>query len=233
MKRQHLDSILERLAARRAVVLVTELATGEARLVDPYGDGGDAGGDAELLQAARAAAERGQCARLERPGGALFLRIYDAPIEVVIVGAVHVAQSLAPMVQLAGYPVTVVDPRRAFATEERFRGVPLVHEWPDEAFARIGIGRRTAVVALTHDPKIDDPAVAAALRAGAFYVGALGSRKTQSGRRERLKAMGFGEEDLARIHGPIGLSIGAVSTGEIAVSILAELVAVLRGRDGA
>jgi xanthine dehydrogenase accessory factor len=122
-----------------------------------------------------------------------------------------------------------VDPRRAFATEERFRGIPLVHEWPDEAFARIGIGRRTAVVALTHDPKIDDPAVAAALRAGAFYVGALGSRKTQSGRRERLKAMGFGEDDLARIHGPIGLSIGAVSTGEIAVSVLAELVAVLRG----
>lgn len=226
MTRAILSEVLRRMAARRPVVLATDLATGEAHLVDPFGDG--AGVDAELFEAARAAALRDVSVRLERATGALFLRVFNPSVQVLIVGAVHVAQSLAPMVRLAGYDVLVVDPRRAFATADRFRGIPLSDEWPDEALARAGLGRRTAVVTMTHDPKIDDPALAAALRSEAFYVGALGSKKTQAARRDRLREMGFLEADLARIHGPVGLPIGAVSTGEIAVSILSELVAALR-----
>jgi xanthine dehydrogenase accessory factor len=140
----------------------------------------------------------------------------------------HVAQALAPMARLAGYDVLVVDPRRSFAAEERFRGVELSREWPDEAMARLGVDRRTAVVTMTHDPKIDDPALAAALRTHAFYVGALGSRKTQAARKERLREQGFSQADVDRIDGPVGLSIGAVSPGEIATSILAQMVARLR-----
>jgi len=145
------------------------------------------------------------------------------------VGAVHIAQALAPMARLAGLDVFVVDPRRAFATPGRFPGVKLETDWPAPALARIGLDRRTAVVTLSHDPKIDDPALAAALRSEAFHVGALGSRKTQAARRERMRGEGFAEADVARIHGPVGLAIGAVSPGEIAVSILAEVVARMRG----
>jgi xanthine dehydrogenase accessory factor len=148
----------------------------------------------------------------------------------LIIGAVHVAQALAPMARQAGLEVVVVDPRRAFATASRFPGVKVVGEWPAEAMALLGLDRRTAVVTLAHDPKIDDPALAAALRSEAFYVGALGSRRSHAARLERLRALGFGEGDLGRIHGPVGLPIGAVSPGEIAVSILAQLVERLRGR---
>ncbi|HEX7489114.1 MAG TPA: XdhC family protein, partial [Anaeromyxobacteraceae bacterium] len=129
----------------------------------------------------------------------------------------------------AGYDVLVVDPRRAFATAERFPGIQLVSEWPDVALGRAGLDRRSAVVTLTHDPKLDDPALVAALRSEAFYVGCLGSQRTQAGRRERLAAMGFTQRDLARMHGPVGLPIGAISPGEIAVSILSQLVGALRG----
>ncbi len=226
MKREVLDRLRRELAAKRPVVLATELAGGEARLLDPFGDG--AGVEPELQRQAREAAHRDQSRTVESPRGAVFLRVFNPPVRVVVVGAVHVAQSLAPMVLLAGYEVLVVDPRRSFATEERFPGIPLAAEWPDEALERVGLDRRTAVVTMTHDPKIDDPALAAALRSEAFYVGALGSKKTQAARRERLRAMGFGEADLGRIHGPVGLSIGAVSTAEIAVSILSELVGCLR-----
>ncbi len=226
MKREILAQLLRELAAKRPVVLATDLGSGESRLVDPFGEA--PGADPALVQAAREAAEQDQSRKLEGPAGAVFLRVFNPPVRVVIVGAVHVAQALAPMVQLAGYDVLVVDPRRAFATADRFRGIPLVAEWPDEALARLGLDRRTAVVTMTHDPKIDDPALAAALRSAAFYIGALGSKKTQAARRERLREMGFGEADLERIHGPVGLSIGAVSPGEIAVSILSQLVGCLR-----
>ena len=226
MRRALLSALLRELAARRAAVVATDLATGEARLLDPFAPDPEVAPD--LAAAAREAALRDQSARLERPSGALFLRVFNPPVQVMIVGAVHVAQSLAPMAALAGYDVLVVDPRRSFATEERFRGIPTSTEWPDEALARVGLGRRTAVVTMTHDPKIDDPALAAALRSEAFYVGALGSKKTQAARRERLREMGFSDADLGRIHGPVGLPLGAVSTAEIAVSILSELVACLR-----
>jgi xanthine dehydrogenase accessory factor len=236
MRREALEQLLRDVGAKRAVVLVSDLGSGEARVVYPFGDG--AGVEPALLAAAREAAERDQSRRIEGPGAGLFLRVFNPPVRVLVVGAVHIAQSLARMVRLAGYEVLVVDPRRSFATEERFRDVPLACEWPDEVVARVGLDRRTAVVTMTHDPKIDEPALAAALRSDAFYVGALGSKKTQEARRERLRRMGFSDADLARIHGPVGLHIGAVSTGEIAVSILSEIVECLRrprtsSRDGA
>jgi len=226
MKRALLDRLRQELAARRAVVVAIELATGESRLVDPFGE--NPGLDPGLARAAREAAERDASTQIETPAGKVFLRVYNAPVSVVIVGAVHIAQALAPMVRLAGFDALVVDPRRGFATADRFAGIPLLVEWPDEALARIGLGRRTAVVTMTHDPKIDDPALAAALRSEAFYLGSLGSKKTQAARRERLRSMGFGDAQLDRIHGPVGLPIGAVSPGEIAVSILSEIVASLR-----
>ena len=231
MTRELLRRLLAEVAARRPVVLATELATGEGQLVDPFHPG--PGLDPALAAAARAAAERDESSRLDRQAGALFLRVFNPPVQVVIVGAVHLAQSLARMVRLAGYEVVVVDPRRAFATDERFEGVPLVREWPAEALAKLGLGRRSAVVAVTHDPKLDDPALAAALRSEAFYVGALGSRKTHAARRERLRAEGFSAAELDRIHGPVGLPIGARSPGEIAVSILSQIVQALRAPAGA
>jgi xanthine dehydrogenase accessory factor len=226
MRREILEQLRRDVESKRAVVLVTDLGTAEARLVYPFGDG--AGVPPALFAAAREAAERDESRRVEGPGAGLFLRVFNPPVRVLIVGAVHIAQALARMVQLAGYDVLVVDPRRSFATGERFGDVPLTAEWPDEVVARLGLDRRTAVVTMTHDPKIDDPALAAALRSEAFYVGALGSKKTQAARRERLREMGFSAADLSRVHGPVGLSIGAVSTGEIAVSILSQLVECLR-----
>ena len=226
MKREILSQLLGDLAGERTVVLVTELATGESRLVHPFEAG--EGVPAPLLEAARAVATHDRSERVETPAGDVFLRVFNPPVRVLIVGAVHVAQALARMAQLAGYRVLVVDPRRSFATQERFPGIPLDNAWPDEALAKARPDRRTAVVALTHDPKIDDPALALALRSDAFYIGALGSKKTQGARRERLREMGFGDDDLSRIHGPVGLSIGAVSPGEIAVSIVAQIVATLR-----
>jgi xanthine dehydrogenase accessory factor len=226
MRREVLSQLRRDVAAKRPVVLATDLASGEGRLLYPFEKG--APGDEAVLAAAREHAARDRSGSIQTPAGEVFLRVYNPPVRLFVVGAVHVAQALARMAQLAGYDVLVLDPRRAFASADRFQGVPLSADWPDEAMARLGLDRRSAVVAMTHDPKIDDPAIVAALRSEAFYVGALGSKKTQAGRRERLRALGFTDGDLSRIHGPVGLSIGAVSTGEIAASILAELVASLR-----
>lgn len=226
MTRDVLAALVAALAAKRPVVLVTRLETGDARLLDPFSP--MAGEPPDVAAAAREAALRDTSAVLEAREGRLFLRAYLPPVRLVVIGAVHVAQALAPMARLAGYEVIVVDPRRAFATEARFEGVRLERAWPDEALARLGLDRRTAVVTLTHDPKIDDPALVAALRSDAFHVGALGSRKTQAARRERLARAGVPEAALARLRGPVGLALGARTPGEIAVSILAELVGALR-----
>jgi xanthine dehydrogenase accessory factor len=226
VRRALLAALRADLAARRTVVLATDIPGGEARLVHPFDGGG--GVEPALLAAAREAAAAGRSRLWDGPGGRVFLRVYGPPARLVIVGAVHIAQALAPMARLAGLDVLVVDPRRAFATGPRFQGVALSSDWPGEALARVGLDRRTAVVTMTHDPKIDDPALVAALRSEAFYVGALGSRTTQAARRERLRREGLDEAQLDRIHGPVGLPIGAASTAEIAVSILAELVACLR-----
>lgn len=200
------------------------LACGGA--LDVFVERADPGTVAGALEALSA---RGQAeVVLELGAGERCTVPLEIPARLVVVGAVHIAQALAPMAQLAGLEVLVVDPRTAFATAERFPGVALDRSWPDEALARAGLDRRAAVVALTHDPKLDDPAVAAALRSEAFYVGALGSRKTQSALRARLAEQGFGEIELARIHGPVGLAIGAATPGEIAASILAEVIACRR-----
>lgn len=225
MTRELLARLLAAVDAKRAVVVATDLATGEARLVHP--DAPEPGLAPDLLAAARDAASRDASGEVETAAGKLFLNVYNPPVRVYVIGAVHLAQPLTRMAALAGFDPVVVDPRRALATAARFEGVPLLVEWPDEALAT-RLDRRTAVVTMTHDPKIDDPALAAALRSEAFYVGALGSRKTQAARRERLRAMGFGDADLARVHGPVGLPIGARTPGEIAVSILAQLVEALR-----
>ena len=156
-----------------------------------------------------------------------FIHIFNPPKRMIVVGAVHIAQFLAPIAAMTGYDVVIVDPRGAFATDERFPGVSLVHEWPDDAMPKLGLDRRTAVVSLTHDPKIDDPALIAALGSDVFYIGSLGGRRTHSSRLERLRAEGFSETDLGRIHGPVGLDIGAISPAEIAVSILGEVTEIL------
>jgi xanthine dehydrogenase accessory factor len=215
--------------ARRPVILALDLDTGDERLLHPGdGEGNGDGTPAGLAQAARAALDAGRSEVWTGPGGEWFLRAFAPPVRLVLVGAVHVAQALAGMAEAAGFDVVVVDPRRAFATAERFCGVPIVAGWPAEALAGIGVDRRTAVVTLAHDPKIDDPALAAALRAGCFYVGALGSRRSHAARLGRLREQGFDEGELERIHGPVGLAIGAVTAGEIATSILAQLVERLR-----
>ena len=210
-------------AARRGAVLVTDIASGDQRLVREAEAAGDA-----LAEAIFERLRLGKSGLVEEDGRSYFLTVQVPPVKVVVVGAVHISQALAPMARGLDLDVTIVDPRTAFATPERFPDVPVLAEWPDAALPRLGLDRYTAMVALTHDPKIDDPALSAALRAECFYIGALGSRKTHGRRVERLTEAGFTDADLARIHAPIGLDIGAVSPAEIAVSILAEIVSDLR-----
>jgi len=210
-------------AARRAVIVVTDPASGNQRLVKAAEVPADAMRDT-LEERLRS----GKSGMVETQGGRVFLTVHLPPPRLVITGAVHISQALAPIARLLGYDVTIVDPRTAFATPERFPDVPLIAEWPDSALPRLDIDRYTAFVALTHDPKIDDPALAHVLARDCFYVGALGSKKTHARRLARLREQGVSEQALARIHAPIGLEIGAVSPAEIAVAIMAEITARLR-----
>ncbi len=170
--------------------------------------------------------------RMDRSGfvedSRTFVAIHNPPLRLIIVGAVHIAQALVPMARIAGYDPTLIDPREAFGSDSRFPGETILHDWPDEAVKTLGLDTRTALVLLTHDPKLDDPALEHALRANCFYIGALGSKRTHAKRVERLTASGFTEAEIAQIHGPIGLDIGAAGPAEIAVSILAEMTRVLR-----
>ena len=219
MRRELLDELLEARANRRAVALITDLASGTQRIV-ARADAKDDPLAEQLDQAFRfdqSVAHEGQ-----------FINIHNPPLRLVIIGAVHIAQAVIPMAQQLGYDVMVIDPRGAFATGARFPGIALHAEWPDEVIPQIGLDARTALIALTHDPKIDDPALHAALQSEVFYIGALGSKKTQASRAARLLAAGFSESGIARIHGPIGLSIGAKGAPEIAVSIMAEMTRTLR-----
>ena len=210
-------------AARRAVFVVTDEASGEQRLVKAPDIAGD-----PLRTMLEAHLRSGKSGMEETPQGKVFITAHVPPPRLVITGAVHISQALAPMAGLLGYDVTIVDPRTAFATPERFPEVKLIPEWPDVALPPLNIDRYTAFVALTHDPKIDDPALLHALARDCFYIGALGSRKTHGRRLERLKAQGASDAALARIHAPIGLAIGAVSPPEIAVAILGQMTARLR-----
>nr|WP_205502801.1 XdhC family protein [Rhodopseudomonas sp. BR0G17] len=210
-------------AARRPAIVVTDTATGAQRLVKAADIAADPLA-AELGKQLR----MGKSASIEVDGNKLFLNVYAPTAKLVIVGAVHISQALAPLARSLGYDVTVVDPRTAFASPERFPDVPLIAEWPDVALPPLNIDHYTAFVALTHDPKIDDPALLHAFARDCFYIGALGSKKTHAKRLERLKGQGASDADLGRIHAPIGLAIGAVSPSEIAVSIMAEITAALR-----
>lgn len=229
MKAPLFEQLLKDRSAKAAVVLVTDLDSGTQSLVYQRERIGDLVLDGDALARVRRALNDDESGVIEQAGRKLFLHVQNPPLRLIVVGAVHIAQTLAPMAALAGYSVTIIDPRRAFATDARFPDVTLVSEWPDEAMAGMRLDRRTAVVTLTHDPKLDDPALASALRSDVFYVGALGSRKTHAARLSRLKTDGFSDADCARIHGPVGLDIGALSPAEIAVSILAQITAVLRG----
>jgi xanthine dehydrogenase accessory factor len=210
-------------AARRAAVLVTELASGEQRLVKAADVGRD-----PLKELLEKHVRSGKSGAEEAPQGKVFLTVHVPPPRLVITGAVHISQALAPIGKLLGYDVTIVDPRTAFASIERFPDVKVIAEWPDVALPQLGIDRYTAFVALTHDPKIDDPALTHALARDCFYIGALGSKKTHGRRLDRLKAQGLSDAALARVHAPIGLEIGAVSPAEIAVAIMGEITARLR-----
>ncbi len=210
-------------AARKAVILVTDTESGGQRLVR---DEEVAGSDRPELYRALIRAGRSRPLTEEEGGG--FANVLVPPAKLVLIGAVHISQVLAPMAGMLGYDATIVDPRTAFATQERFPNVTVIAEWPDVALPEVGVDRWTAFCALTHDPKIDDPGLLHALEKGCFYIGALGSRKTHARRVERLTAAGIGETDIARIHAPIGLSIGAQSPAEIAVSIMAQITAALR-----
>lgn len=228
MKQEILEQLQQDRAEQRPVVLATFLKTGEQRLLYLYGKKGLKDIDPRIGEAARAALLEDKARTVETEQGPLFLNVFNPPLRLILVGAVHIAQALVPMAQLAGYDVAVIDPRSAFGSAERFPGVTLSNDWPDEAMAQMKPDLRTAVVTLTHDPKIDDPALVSALKSDVFYIGALGSKKTHAARLERLTAAGFGPDDFARIHGPVGLSIGAKSPAEIAISILAQMTAALR-----
>jgi len=219
VKREILDRLRTARASREAVALVTDLASGAQRIVPRPAASADplAGPLDEAFRFDQSGTNEGH-----------FINIYNPPLRLVIIGAVHIAQAVIPIAQQAGYDVTVIDPRGAFATGARFPGVPLHVEWPDEVLPRIGLDVRTAMIALTHDPKIDDPALHAALKSELFYIGALGSKKTQGSRVARLKEKGFSEAEIARIHGPIGIAIGAKGAPEIAISIMAEMTRCLR-----
>lgn len=224
MKLEILSRLNDARRKRQAAVVVTDIESGQTRLV-VESDGYD--GDPLREDLARRFAS-GASGMAEAAN--VFLTVHLPPPRLIVIGAVHISQALAPMAKLAGFDIAIVDPRTAFATDDRFPDVTLLAEWPEDAMPGLALDPFTALAALTHDPKIDDGAIAAALHAGCFYIGALGSRKTHGKRLERLRALGFDEASLARIRAPIGLPIAAQSPAEIAVAILAEVIAALRSR---
>src|SRR5947207_108672 len=215
MRLDILQALNTERAARRAAVVVTNQDSGEQRLITHDKIAAD-----PLKDVLEAHLRSGKSGVEETAEGKVFLTVHVPPTRLVITGAVHISQALAPIASLLGYDVTIVDPRTAFASVERFPSVKVIAEWPDKALPPLGIDRYTAFVALTHDPKIDDPALTHALERECFYIGALGSKKTHARRVERLKQQGVSDAQLARIHAPIGLPIGAISPPEIAVAII-------------
>jgi xanthine dehydrogenase accessory factor len=223
MKLDVLAALNTERAARRAAIIVSNIATAEQRLVKAAEIANDPLG-AILAERLRS----GKSGMADSDEGRVFLTVHVPAAQLVAIGAVHISQALAPIAKLLGYDVTIVDPRTAFASPERFPDVKIIAEWPDKALPSLGIDRYTAFVALTHDPKIDDQALLYALACDCFYIGALGSRKTHGRRVDRFKQQGVGDAEISRIHAPIGLNIGAVSPAEIAVSIIAQITESLR-----
>jgi xanthine dehydrogenase accessory factor len=226
MQASTLAALQQARSARKPIVLATRLSDAAETLIYPDRVEGAQAGDATLVAAARRSLGTGKSETLDVGGEKIFLNVYVPPPRLIIVGAVHIAQTLAPMATMLEFDVTVVDPRGAWATSQRFPGVKVIKEWADEAFQEMGLDVSTAVVTLTHDPKLDDPALESALKSDAFYIGALGSRKTHAKRKERLALVGITEEMFARVQGPVGLNIGAKSPAEIAVSILGQIIEV-------
>ncbi len=230
MQRDLLDDILKLKAAGEPAAVVTNLASGVQDIVTATRDGTALALRAADLAQIRQAIIDDRSGEIDTAGHRLFVHVHNPPVRLMIVGAVHISQALAPMATLAGYRVTVIDPRRSFASDARFPGTELRHDWPDEALEALRPDTRSAIVTLTHDPKLDDPALISALRSPAFYIAALGSKKTHAARLHRLTEAGFTSTDLERIHGPAGLDIGAKSPAEIAISVLAQLTAALHCR---
>ena len=227
MKQHTLSQLIKDQNEKKAVALATDIDIGLQTLVyDNTAIGPDENNE-EIQQIARQAMRDDRCKIYEIGGRRIFIEVFNPSLRMLIVGAVHIAQPLSRMASVAGYDVTVIDPRASFATDERFPGITLNGEWPDDGMRDLDPDRRTAIVTLTHDPKLDDPGIEVALKSDAFYIGALGSRKTHAARVERLTAAGFSETEIARIHAPVGLSIGSVSPAEIAISILAQVTDVL------
>ena len=227
MKLATLQALNQARQDRRAIAVVTDLESNVERLV------AEADVSADPLASELATQFRqGKSRAIDHEGRRYFITVHVPPVRVVMIGAVHISQALIPLARLLDHESIVVDPRTAFASPERFPDVQLIAEWPDVALPPLKIDRYTAFVALTHDPKIDDPALIHALERECFYIGALGSRKTHARRLDRLRDVGLSEQALARIHAPIGLDIGAISPAEIAVSIIAEITAALRLESG-
>lgn len=239
MRMSLLGRVVRDRRLKKPVALVTELGEGAQWLVyaedaeegGERGEGGAPTGLPEfLVREARDSLESDRCQRLQAGGRDYFIQCFNPPLRMILVGAVHIAECLAPMAELVGFDVVVVEPREAFAQEERFPGIELRRGWPGPILAELELDARSAVVSLSHDPKIDDPALATALASPAFYIGALGSKKNHRGRLERLAGMGFDASACARVHGPVGLPIGSRSPAEIAVSIVAQAIEARRGQ---
>jgi xanthine dehydrogenase accessory factor len=228
MKLQSLERAIAASRAGKPAAVATNLTSGEQSLIEGTEVTGNLKLDGAIHEGVRKALSDDKSTTIESPGGPIFIEVFNPPLRCFIVGAVHIAQPLARMAAELGYKVMVVDPRTAFATDARFPEIELSTEWPDEALARLRPDKRSAIITLTHDPKLDDPALIEALKSQAFYIGALGSRKTHAARLKRLGEAGFKDADFARIHGPVGLNIGAISPAEIAVAILGQVTSVLR-----
>lgn len=228
MKLSYLEKALAASRKGTPAAIATNLVSGQQSLVvGSETSGGLAVDDSVRSGLAKALADD-RSTTIETASGAVFIEVFNPPLRCFLIGAVHIAQPLARMAAMLDYRVTVVDPRTAFATDARFPEIELSTEWPDEALQRLKPDKRSAVITLTHDPKLDDPALTEALKSQAFYIGALGSRKTHAARLRRLAELGFKDADFARIHGPIGLNIGAISPAEIAVAILGQVTTALR-----
>jgi xanthine dehydrogenase accessory factor len=223
MKPEIFEQVMDARALRKAVALVTALDTGKQRVVAR-----EHAADDILAQVLDEAFRFDRSGVHKIPEGEFFVHIHNPPLRLIVIGAVHIAQALIPIAKATSYDIVVIDPRGAFATGARFPDITLHAEWPDEILPGLGLDQRTAMVALTHDPKIDDPSLQLALKSKIFYIGALGSKKTQAARRQRLTEAGFTDKDMARIYGPIGIDIGAQGAPEIAIAIMAELTRVLR-----
>jgi xanthine dehydrogenase accessory factor len=228
MKLAYLERAIAASHAGKPAAIATHLVSGLQSLIEGTETTGNLPVDDAIKTGIDKALAEDRSTTIETQSGNVFIEVFNPPLRCFIVGAVHIAQPLARMAVELGYRVAVIDPRTAFATDARFPEIELSTEWPDEALQRLRPDKRSAVITLTHDPKLDDPALAEALKSQAFYIGALGSRKTHASRLRRLGELGFKESDFARIHGPVGLNIGAISPAEIAVAILGQVTAVLR-----